>query len=160
IGLTFIYVTHDQEEALALSDRLAVMNHGEIEQVGVPQEVYDRPRSRFVAEFLGNSNLIDVEIKNGVAHTSFGEIPLASQNPGGKATLFFRPEKVQLTSAGSFSGTVERVTFAGATQQLEIRSGSDLIKAASLNQDRQKTPPGGCVVWSVAPEAITVFKRA
>src|SRR3954468_11920409 len=76
LGLTFVYVTHDQEEALSLSDRLAVMNHGAVEQVGAPQEVYNHPKTRYVAEFLGNSNLIEAEIIEGVARAAFGEVRL------------------------------------------------------------------------------------
>src|SRR3954470_1684086 len=98
LGLTFVYVTHDQEEALSLSDRLAVMNHGEVEQVGAPQEVYNHPKTRYVAEFLGNSNLIEAEIIEGVARAAFGEIRLLNAPANGKGTLFFRPEKVTLGS--------------------------------------------------------------
>src|SRR6185369_896216 len=90
LGLTFIYVTHDQEEALSLSDRIAVMDHGEVAQIGAPEEVYNRPRTRFVAQFLGNCNLIDIEIdQHGFAQTPFGKIE--TNATAGPATLVFRP---------------------------------------------------------------------
>ncbi len=157
LGLTFIYVTHDQEEALSLSDRLAVMNHGEIEQIGPPQEVYDHPKSRFVAEFLGNSNLIDAEISNGIARTTFGEIRLGNLNANGKATLFFRPEKVIL-GAGTFTGTVAEVTFAGITKHITIRAGQTLIRAAELNQTSAILVAGTPTLFTIPPEAITVLR--
>jgi spermidine/putrescine transport system ATP-binding protein len=156
LGLTFIYVTHDQEEALSLSDRLAVMNHGEVEQVGAPQEIYDHPKTRFVAEFLGNSNLIEAEVSNGIARTVFGEFRLANPNTNGKATLFFRPEKVILGS-GPFRGNVEDVTFAGITKHITIRTGDTRIRATRLNQDQINFAHEMTVFWDVPAEAITVI---
>jgi spermidine/putrescine transport system ATP-binding protein len=156
LALTFVYVTHDQEEALSLSDRLAVMNHGSVEQIGAPQEVYGEPRTAFVAEFLGNSNLIAAEISNGIARTSFGEIRLAKIIKNGKATLFFRPEKVTL-GTGPFSGNCEDVVFGGVTTSARIRSGNDIIRATMLNYGAVKMRIGESVCWGVAAEDITVF---
>ncbi len=157
VGLTFVYVTHDQEEALSLSDRLAVMNHGEVEQIGIPQEVYDRPRSRFVAEFLGNGNLIEAEVVNGLARTSFGEVRLGNRRENGKVTLFFRPEKV-VVGAGAFQGVLEEITFAGAANHLTIRSSGEIIRATILNQNTPKMRRGESVRWEVPAEAITSFE--
>lgn len=156
LGLTFIYVTHDQEEALSLSDRLAVMNHGEVEQIGVPQEVYDHPKTRFVAEFLGSSNLIDAEVSNGIARTIFGEFRLANSNTNGKATLFFRPEKVILGS-GPFRGIVNEVTFAGIAKHITIRMGNTSIRATALNQDQRSVALETEILWDVRTEAITLI---
>jgi spermidine/putrescine transport system ATP-binding protein len=158
LGLTFVYVTHDQEEALSLSDRMAVMNHGEVEQVGAPDEVYDRPRTPYVAEFLGHGNLVEAEISNGVARTSFGEIAVGPSHRNGKALLFFRPEKVSL-GGGSFTGIVEEVTFAGATKQVTVRAGDDVIRAAVLNRDTSVMALRTAVFWTVAPEAVAVFAK-
>lgn len=157
LGLTFVYVTHDQEEALSLSDRLAVMNHGEVEQVGAPQEVYDAPRTRFVAEFLGHGNLVEAEISGGVAKTSFGNVQVDS-HVNGQALLFFRPEKV-VVGQGSFSGVLEEVTFAGAVKHIEFRAGNDVIRAALLNQTAANLVRGNRVFWSVVPQVITVFEK-
>ncbi|HUS37691.1 MAG TPA: ABC transporter ATP-binding protein [Verrucomicrobiae bacterium] len=158
LGLTFVYVTHDQEEALSLSDRLAVMNHGEVEQVGAPQEVYDAPRTRFVAEFLGHGNFVEAEISGGVAKTSFGEVEVGSSRINGKSVLFFRPEKVGV-GEGAFSGVVEEVTFAGAMKYIEFRAGNDVIRASLLNQGTERLTRGARVFWSVPSQAITVFEK-
>lgn len=107
VGITFIYVTHDQEEALTMSDRLAVFNHGKIEQVGSPSEVYERPSTSFVAGFVGTSNLIDTKV--------------AKQITGEAATLSVRPEKIRMTDVGSpvpddsysVNGTVRDVVYLG-----------------------------------------------
>ena len=156
LGLTFVYVTHDQEEALSLSDRLVVMNRGQIEQVGAPQEVYDRPGTRFVAEFLGASNLIEAKIANGIARTSFGEFAVADA-PDGDATLFFRPEKVNF-EGGRFSGVIQEISFAGMTKHIVICTGETLIHAAALNENNRNWVVGNQITWNVRPEAITVLK--
>lgn len=158
LGLTFVYVTHDQEEALGLSDRLAVMNHGEVEQIGAPDEVYHAPRTPYVAEFLGQGNLIAAEISNGVARASFGEIRVGSSHPDGGALLFFRPEKV-VVGAGQFSGIVEDVTFAGPMKHVVIRSGSEVIRAAVLNQRTSDIALRISVSWSIGAEAVTIFRK-
>ena len=91
LGVTLVFVTHDQEEALAMSDRIAVMNEGRIEQIGTPGDIYDRPRTRFVADFIGDINLID--------------------QPDGRA-LALRPERIRL-GAGELSGRIETASFLG-----------------------------------------------
>jgi ABC-type Fe3+/spermidine/putrescine transport system ATPase subunit len=98
---TFIHVTHDQEEALALSHRLAVMNAGRIEQVGTPEEIYERPASRFVATFIGESNFLD----------------------DGGAVRVLRPERIRLTAPGSgrARGVIESATYAGSDRRYEVR---------------------------------------
>ncbi|MBL8571371.1 MAG: ABC transporter ATP-binding protein [Phreatobacter sp.] len=93
LGVTLVFVTHDQEEALAMSDRIAVMNAGRIEQIGTPTEIYDRPKTRFVADFIGEINLIE--------------------RPGGKA-LAVRPEKIVLGAPGAvLDGTIDSASFLG-----------------------------------------------
>ena len=91
LGITTIYVTHDQEEAMAISDRIAVMNVGRIEQVGEPLELYYRPRTEFVARFLGTSNIVELEAQNGVAKLGNLEFNVGVD---GKVRVFFRPESV------------------------------------------------------------------
>ncbi len=94
LGITTIYVTHDQEEAMAISDRIAVMNVGRIEQVGEPLELYYRPRTEFVARFLGMSNILELEAENGVARLGNIEFRVGVE---GKVRVFFRPESVLIT---------------------------------------------------------------
>src|SRR5205823_8987940 len=106
VGITFLYVTHDQEEAMTMSDRLAVMRHGRIEQIGEPHDVYERPATEFVAGFLGASNLLDGEVaERGEARitvrlSSGGTVTVPATNgagsPGSKVRVGVRPEKVRL----------------------------------------------------------------
>jgi spermidine/putrescine transport system ATP-binding protein len=133
VGITFVYVTHDQEEALTMSDRIAVMADGLIEQVGPPEEVYQEPQSAYVADFLGVSNLLDVDVldSNGdQAAVRFGELTLqctaADGHPSGPAKAVLRPERIQL---GPFDdhgpnrvpGMVERCVYLGSTTQVFVR---------------------------------------
>jgi len=120
LGLTFIYVTHDQEEALTLSDRIGVMNHGTLEQVGTPREIYEKPRSSFTAQFIGSMTRMSgevVESKPGSVTLRCAEGRLLegasgddSWQPirGSRATLFVRPEKLQFELAGEAHSSEER----------------------------------------------------
>src|SRR5918911_4700666 len=98
VGTTFVYVTHDQEEAMSLATRIAVMSHGRIQQIGTPSEIYYKPRSRFVADFIGESNFLEVEARRdepGFARLADGRAVPCSVNgshAGGRATLMVRPE--------------------------------------------------------------------
>ena len=133
VGITFIYVTHDQEEALTMSDRLAVMADGRIEQVGSPEMVYQEPATSYVADFLGVSNLLDVDvISAGTDGTQvrFGETTLSCA-PGrvtevGAAKAVLRPERIQLlpyaqTGPNRVPGMVERLVYLGSTTQVIVR---------------------------------------
>lgn len=95
LGITTIYVTHDQEEAMAISDRIAVMNVGKLEQVGSPLELYYRPKTEFVARFLGLSNILELEARNGVACAGKLCFPVERE---GRVRIFFRPESVVIES--------------------------------------------------------------
>jgi len=123
VGITFIYVTHDQEEALTMSDRIAVFNHGRIEQVGSPAEVYERPTTAFVAGFVGTSNLL----RGDVAERVFG-------SPG---TFTVRPEKIRLAEPGaaiatdeiSVDGRIREVVYLGSETRYHVAldAGSELV---------------------------------
>ncbi len=119
VGITSLFVTHDQEEAMTIADRIAVMNKGRIDQIGTPAEIYDHPRTRFVADFIGTSNLIDGRMAGGRFVSKSGlELPCSSPGPGNdlEAVLAVRPEKVELADASAqdaLSGTVTRVTKLG-----------------------------------------------
>jgi ABC-type Fe3+/spermidine/putrescine transport system ATPase subunit len=118
VGITSLFVTHDQEEAMTIADRIAVMNNGRIDQIGTPAEIYDQPRTRFVADFIGTSNLIDGRVAGGRFVSKSGlELPCGPAKAGdGEAVLAVRPEKVELADAGSpdaLSGKVTRVTKLG-----------------------------------------------
>jgi spermidine/putrescine transport system ATP-binding protein len=134
VGITFLYVTHDQEEALTMSDRLAVMNGGHIEQVGAPQDVYEDPETLYVADFLGVSNLMQARIVS--AGTSACRVALdgyeletrgTDRDVTGEAKIVIRPERIELEEHGSPSGPnripgmVERVVYVGSAIQVIVR---------------------------------------
>ncbi|MCA1366810.1 sulfate/molybdate ABC transporter ATP-binding protein [Bradyrhizobium sp. BRP14] len=125
-GYTTVFVTHDQEEALELADRLAVMNKGAIEQVGTPDEIYDQPVSPFVYGFIGQSNCLEVMLSSG--EIWFEERPIglrAANEPDGPATLYFRPHNVELIEGGSgcLAGRVTASRRVAGTRHLELDIG-------------------------------------
>ncbi|UOR02754.1 ABC transporter ATP-binding protein [Leucobacter allii] len=137
VGLTFLHVTHDQEEAMTMADTVAVMNKGRIEQMGAPEELYELPRTVFVANFLGQSNLFAVEVAGGteqVLHTDFGgsriSVPRArSVRDSGAITVGVRPEKLHLTLAEPPAaadtnvigpGRITDVSFIGVSTQYTV----------------------------------------
>lgn len=155
LGMTFICVTHDQDEALTLSDRMAVMRAGNVEQVGSPRELYDKPNFE-VARFLGEGNFLDAEVLGGIAKTPFGEIEIGNKHANGKATIFFRAERVVLGS-GNLKGKVVSVQFGGTMDQVVLRNGSAEITAALVRSGASVFRVGDEVAWSVPAEAISLF---
>jgi putative spermidine/putrescine transport system ATP-binding protein len=129
-GATIIFVTHDQEEALALADRICLMNDGRIEQLGTPEEIYERPANTFVADFIGASNLIHGEVTgDGKFDISDGRVPLPSGDApaaGTKAALVIRPEKLELCQREDayLTGQVEESIYAGSETRLLVRLAS------------------------------------
>jgi putative spermidine/putrescine transport system ATP-binding protein len=124
-GVTMIFVTHDQTEALALADRIVVMREGAIEQIGSPEEIYDRPASRFVADFVGFENIYAV--RDGRLHSDQGLVPFTGELPKA-AGLAFRPRSVAL-GAGPLSGTVRGVSFAGGARDYVLETAFGPVKA-------------------------------
>ncbi len=133
VGITFIYVTHDQEEALTMSDRIAVMSAGEVQQIGKPTEIYDRPQNRFVAAFIGNCNLIPVTVggsgRSAVVE-GYGEVPAQMDGTladGTGATLAVRPERVHLAAAdepGAIRTRLVTPVFLGDSWRFIVALGS------------------------------------
>jgi spermidine/putrescine transport system ATP-binding protein len=173
VGITFIYVTHDQEEALTMSDRLAVMSAGRVEQLGTPQEVYEAPASAYVADFLGVSNLMEVEVVGrtpaGLLRVKLADAVELTANVGaedltGAAKMVIRPERVRLLEPGAsgenhVAATVERLVYMGPTVQLivELESGHRLL-ASFPNQGGGPAFDGGeAVLVHLPPEALRVL---
>lgn len=114
LGLGVLYVTHLQEEALSLADRMAVLRAGRVEQVGAPEEVYDRPANAFVAAFVGDANILEGRmVRPGVAATLVGEVPIRREVRGDTLTLALRPEHLRVRSGGPIRGTVRQRRFKG-----------------------------------------------
>ncbi|MCG8968708.1 MULTISPECIES: ABC transporter ATP-binding protein [Streptomyces] len=163
VGITFIYVTHDQAEALTMSDRIAVMNQGVVEQVGSPQEVYERPATAFVAGFIGTSNLIggrltSAEAGTGVVDLGDGDrITVAlrgSRSPGAAVEITVRPEKIRLTtgpadSASRVRGTVREVVYLGTSTSytVETRTGAEMTVFQPNDGTAPVHPARGDTVW-------------
>lgn len=129
LGLTVVYVTHDQEEALAVSDRIIVMNNAVIAQIGTPRELYDQPVNEFVADFIGEANVFDATIENidgSVADVRIDEMTIKlarNGNSGGAARLAVRPSRIQLFDAGepnTVAGTVVKATYAGSHMEYQV----------------------------------------
>jgi spermidine/putrescine transport system ATP-binding protein len=174
VGITFVYVTHDQEEALTMSDRLAVMNRGRVEQVGHPRDVYEEPLTAYVADFLGVSNLMPATVAGPsgdgarVALADF-EVECVAGDTGlrGEATVTIRPERVLIEPADSpgpnrLPGVVERTVYLGATLQVFVRlaSGPVITVLATHQGDEppQDLPPGRHVTCYLPSAALRVLR--
>lgn len=158
LGITTLYVTHDQEEALALSDRVVVMNMGRIEQVGTPAEIYNAPRTPFVARFVGTMNLLPGRLESGgrfLWREMEFRIRMGAETYGNReAYLALRPErlKVALTleqippDHNRIPGRVEWVTFLGPIGRITVRSNGELL-LVDLPSDEAVRFPGGSSIW-------------
>lgn len=122
LGITTIYVTHDQAEAMALGDRVVVMRKGAIAQVGTPRDIYFRPANRFVAEFVGAANLVEARAAGGMLALPGGHIALANGHASGEVVAMIRPESIRVVApeAAKLAGQVERVSFVGDRQRLTV----------------------------------------
>jgi spermidine/putrescine ABC transporter ATP-binding subunit len=128
IGITFLFVTHDQEEAMALSDRIALLRDGALEQVASPREIYARPATAYTAEFIGHTNLLRGEIRRGIA--TCGVLRWPFEDADSPAVFSLRPEAIRLCTEGKrqltevkFRATVRRQTYSGASELLEVDCG-------------------------------------
>jgi len=142
VGITFIFVTHDQEEAMALSDRIALLRAGLLEQVAGPREIYGQPSTAYAAQFIGQTNVLVAEVRDGFAHA--GAIVWRSSGPAGKTLFSLRPECIRLVvpgmladaadvSAPRFRGCVKNQTFGGAMDLVEIDCGNSQVLLARIS---------------------------
>ncbi|MBW4466886.1 MAG: ABC transporter ATP-binding protein [Pegethrix bostrychoides GSE-TBD4-15B] len=160
LGVTFVMVTHDQEEALSLSDRIAVMNIGKIEQIGTPTEIYEQPCTAFIADFIGDTNLMPAELATLQGETVEATTrsglkiwvkpqALFKENPTREVLVSIRPEKIQLGSTDSseianrYDGTLKHVMYLGnhTHYQVELPSG-DVITVFQTNRSSEQLKPG------------------
>ena len=158
VSVPAIFITHDQEEALELGDRIAVINNGHIEQVGTPREVYDHSATEYVATFLGRANLLRATVRGDYLQIGSTRLPLKDElrkvHESRDVSVVFRPEDVRLTKNDLllrncdrfFNGTVEEISFAGAYERLSVQLGCD-----------QSMSPQRIVVTRLKAEASTVM---
>ena len=151
-GITFIFVTHDQEEALTMSDRIAVMSSGHVQQIGTAREIYEAPVNRFVADFIGETNLLEVEVTSVSAGMARVVLPggqdlvcPAATDAGGRHHLSIRPERVSLApSGGDLDVTIERVVYLGTDLHILTRlDDGTMIQVRIQNSARIDVPPVG-----------------
>ncbi|MFM9035317.1 MAG: ABC transporter ATP-binding protein [Mycobacterium sp.] len=179
VGITFVYVTHDQEEALTMSDRIAVMNAGKVEQIGTPTEIYDRPASVFVAGFIGQANLwsgrqtgrsnrdyVEVDVLGTTLRARPGETAIEA---GGRATLMVRPERIRVSmgrpadaQTASVPARVVDLVFQGPVLRLSLTAadGSPVVAHVGPEQDLPMLRPGDEVFVSWSPDASLVLPAA
>jgi ABC-type Fe3+/spermidine/putrescine transport system ATPase subunit len=161
VGITFLFVTHDQEEAMALSDRIALLRNGALEQVAAPREIYAHPATAYTAQFIGQTNLLHADVRNGTA--SCGSLRWFTSAGDGTAVFSLRPEAIQIASDVlpvsaryiRFRGTIHQQIYGGASELLEIECGTGKVLRAripardSLNREQE---------FSVLADDITQVK--
>lgn len=178
VGITFIYVTHDQEEALTMSDRIAVMNVGNVEQIGTPTDIYDRPATVFVAGFIGQANLwagkqtgranrdyVEIEVLGSTLKSRPGDTTIEA---GGQATLMIRPERVRVSVEAptgdvvAVRTTVRDLTFQGPVVRLSLVAPdeSTVVAHVGAEQDLPLLRPGDEVYVNWTPDASLVLPAA
>jgi putative 2-aminoethylphosphonate ABC transporter ATP-binding protein len=173
LGITMVYVTHDQEEALAIADRVVVMEEGVFKQVGTPIEIYKKPQSGFVADFVGISNFFDGRRQNGtvqVKETRF-VVPQAKALPSERVVLSIRPEKVEivdprrpredLESANIVRGKIEVITFLGAVVRILVANthGEIIVDMVEKEFDQRALARGDEIDLYFPPEAFLVYAQ-
>ncbi len=166
VGITFVHVTHDQEEAMTMADTIAVMNGGRIEQLGPPAELYERPETAFVAGFLGASNLLPGTIDGAdVIRLDDGTVVRARvDGRTGPVAAGVRPEKITLGAGGGaneLAGTVSETAYIGVATQVVVRTAVGIVHVFAQNMDAggRVPAPGTTVVLSWAPDATFVVDR-
>jgi spermidine/putrescine transport system ATP-binding protein len=172
-GITFIFVTHDQEEALTMSDRIAVMSKGKILQTGTATDIYEHPTERFVADFIGETNFIQAEVMQRIGNRGQIRLPSGSEISleldqdaavGGKVTLAIRPERVDLVKPGSdcqLAGKVENIVYFGTDTHfhIDLDTGGDMMVRVQNRRGAQDVlKSGDAVGMRIAPEAMQVLK--
>jgi putative spermidine/putrescine transport system ATP-binding protein len=158
LGITTIYVTHDQAEAMELGDRIVVMQKGAIAQSGTPREIYFAPKNRFVAEFIGAANIIESPLENGYLVLPGGRQPIGGNASAPVAIAMVRPETICVVEAGGgpLSGVIDSVSFVGGRLRLVVSSVSDkLLTVDAPNTIQAKA--GERVGLSIAAEAVRLL---
>lgn len=153
LGITTIYVTHDQEEALSMSDRIVVMHDGRVEQIGTPSDIYNRPASRFVASFIGTLNVLQARIVDpATGHVTLDgqsimlPVSLSHAAAGSTCTLAMRPETISLggeSDHGQLQGHIDEVNFLGPIIRIKVRMAENIITLDTFNNAGTRPPERG-----------------
>ncbi|HET7419804.1 MAG TPA: ABC transporter ATP-binding protein [Candidatus Dormibacteraeota bacterium] len=165
VGITTLFVTHDQEEALAIADRVGVMQAGKLEQLGPPTEIYSRPATPFVADFVGLTNRIEGTVRGGSVDVRGQTIPLVDPNvTDGPAIALVRPEAVSLvgdgeSQGGPLVGTVIAVAFLGATSRVTVDLGDITVLAQLPTSAASEHPAGSKVKLALRPDPVLVDRH-
>ena len=154
--ITAIFVTHDQDEAMAIADRVAVMSHGRVVQSGTPEDLYRNPTSSFVAGFVGNAMKLSGRIDGKTLHLEGGQLALPKEGDG--HTVFVRGENVQIVETGPLQGTVETVTFLGTHYRIGI-SGITSYVIASIHSAHQAPKVGEKINVAITTEALMLLPK-
>jgi len=158
LGITAIYVTHDQSEAMELGDRIVVMRKGAIAQIGNPREIYFAPSSRFVAEFIGAANIIEAPVENGHLVLRGGRQPIGGDANLSSAVAMVRPETIGIVEAAGapLSGIIDSVSFVGDRQRMIVSAASD--KPLTVDAPNTvKAMAGERIGLSIAPQAVRLL---
>ena len=161
VGITFIYVTHDQEEALTMSDTIVVMDKGSIQQIGTPEDIYNEPKNAFVADFIGESNIIDgIMVKDNVVQMYGKKFPCLDGGfePNEPVDVVIRPEDIDIVPVeqGQLTGTVTSVTFKGMQYDIIV----DFRGFKWLIQTTDHCPEGERIGIKIDPDGIHVMKKS
>ena len=161
LGITFIYVTHDQEEALTMSDKIVVMSEGEIQQIGTPEDIYNEPKNAFVADFIGESNIIDGTMPEDNVVQMYGKrFPCLDSGfaPNEAVDVVIRPEDIDIVPVeqGQLTGTVTSVTFKGMQYDIIV----DFKGFKWLIQTTDHCPEGSRIGIKIDPDGIHVMKKS
>lgn len=163
LGITFIYVTHDQEEALSMSDRVVVMDKGKIQQIGTPEDIYNEPVNAFVADFIGESNIVDAVMLDDYQVT-FGGVKFRCLDSGFDKNEFVeavvRPEDIKITEVGSqaaLTGTITGVTFKGVHFEVLVDVGGFIWMIQTTQEGLEV---GQTIGMYIEPDAIHIMKRS
>ncbi|MGZ9161330.1 MAG: ABC transporter ATP-binding protein [Candidatus Limnocylindrales bacterium] len=164
VGITFVYVTHDQEEALTMSDRIAVMHAGNVEQLGTPEELYERPTTRFVADFIGSTNLIRGVVEaDGSVRLSSGEVVRIVHDglvTGSDLEVSIRPESIELVpldTPGALRGQVEMAAYLGTNMSYQVRTAGGLLLSVLMSKTGPRLPVGNDVAVTWPPSEALVL---
>jgi putative spermidine/putrescine transport system ATP-binding protein len=158
LGITTIYVTHDQSEAMELGDRIVVMQKGKIAQIGTPREIYFKPGNRFVAEFIGAANIIEAPLENGSLVLPGGRQPIGGDANLSAAIAMIRPETIRVVEPGSapLSGTIDSVSFIGDRQRMVVSGASG--KFLTVDAPNTITAKAGeRIGLLIAPDAVRLL---